>query len=473
MTLRKLYIISSTIFFLILYFVIPKGVDKIIMTLSLLNFYILFFFTLKNKTKFVFDTNFKTDTFFMIFYYLIFYLMYQGYLLGLNGLNSRWLSGFEEYANISLITSCIALNAFCYGITSKFKIHNQEKSNVILVPTSQFAYKTLAIVLALITMLLLFFYLKSGLSVLLVGRYTGSRTGDVATDGVFNLLTLFSMINLSLSLYFYYFFRKFKWYITFLLILIGIWIIILLIIGDRGHLLYFGLIFLAAYSSLFKKVTIKYLFIYMFIGLSFYKVIELSRKLDDRSFTNIVETTEEFFSSNNADGGFFSEDNSFFTTTVGFRGTFHLVPYHYDYTFGHYNMVGILGIVPFSRSLILNKNEFATTSDFLTTKLRGKYSVMGIGTNVVSDLYIEFGLIGVILFMYILGKYIYFVENEVRKRSHSVVWFVLYFVSLASISEIARYTYSSPIRTCVWAFVFIKVFTILFKKNINFKIKNI
>jgi oligosaccharide repeat unit polymerase len=469
MSLRKLYIISSTIFFLILYFVIPKGVDKTIMTLSLLNFYVLFFFTLKNKTKFVFETNFKTDTFFMIFYYMIFYLMYQGYLLGLNGLNSRWLGGFEDYTSISLITSCIALNAFCFGVTNTKK--NKHSFYVKIKPKTMKPYKILSLILIPITLVLLFFYLKNGLSLLLIGRYTGSRTGNVAVDGVFNLVTLFSIINLSLIFYFYYFFRTLTWYIIVLISLIVIWLMILLIIGDRGHLLFFALIIMSGYSSFFKKISVKYLFIYLFIGLFFYKTIELSRKLEDRSFTGIIETVEEQLYSDNSEGGMFSKDNSFFTTTVGFRGTFYLVPYHYDYSLGHYNMVGVAGVIPFTRRLILKKNEFATTSDFLTNKLRGGYSTMGIGTNVVSDLYIEFGLIGVVIFMFLLGKYSLFIENKIKGKNYSIIWFILYFVSLASISEISRYTYSSPIRNCAWTFIFLTVFSNKFNRILNYKIK--
>lgn len=464
------YYILSILFFFISLFFTPQGLDFFVIYVCLFNYYFIFLMALK-KPIFIYKyTFFKIDVFFLIFYYIIYFSMYQGYVLGLNGLNTVWLSGYEEYGNISLIVSSIGMNCFCFGINNK----NRFTSRIFVKPffLNNKPFVSLSWFLFFVNLLLIILYFRTGLSYLLAGRYLGSNVGDTNTDGLYFLITVFVLISLSFILFYLFHFKTFLFPNLLLLFISLIWFVVLLISGDRNSMLLILLLVFGAYYSFFSSISRKQIILYFFVGLFFYQIIEISRRLEDRSFSQISTViSDRLVSSESNDKSFFSDQNSFFTTTVGYRGTFYLVPKKENYFFGKFQFVGVIGIIPYFKGFVLNNNDFSTTSEFLTYYLKGRFSPMGIGTNVISDLYIDFGILGVIIFMFLLGKFSYFVENKIKISYNSILWFSLYFITLCTISEISRYTFLFPLRSCVWSILILSSFQYIFKNRLNLDIK--
>lgn len=234
---------------------------------------------------------------------------------------------------------------------------------------------------------------------------------------------------------------------------------------------------MGAFYSFFKTISRKSILVYFYIAIICYQVIEVYRDSDERTLNSLIEVVDKKYF--NTDSGldsekdFFSEENSLFTTTVGVRGTFFLIPNKDTFSLGYYQFVGVVGVIPFVKGIILSENDLATTSSYLTYYLKGKNSPMGIGTNIISDLYIDFGLPGVLIGMFFLGRYIVFIERKIRDTNYSILWFCIYFVSFATIAEMPRYNYSFPLRNCIWVLVVIYIFEYLYRKNLKFnKIKN-
>jgi oligosaccharide repeat unit polymerase len=79
-------------------------------------------------------------------------------------------------------------------------------------------------------------------------------------------------------------------------------------------------------------------------------------------------------------------------------------------TFGKSMLSVLLAPFPFMQSTIFSIfsiNPWDASSSLIITKISlGDESSLGLGTNIIADLYMSFGMIGVILFMFLLGRYI-------------------------------------------------------------------
>ena len=98
--------------------------------------------------------------------------------------------------------------------------------------------------------------------------------------------------------------------------------------------------------------------------------------------------------------------------TINTRNTYVAMEYVEDngYTYGKTMLYGIIGVVPFLSSIIgLDKNEIGS-AEVLTNYTYDNMSVtrayIGLGTNIIADIYLSFGMIGVVVLMFIVGRFI-------------------------------------------------------------------
>jgi oligosaccharide repeat unit polymerase len=79
-------------------------------------------------------------------------------------------------------------------------------------------------------------------------------------------------------------------------------------------------------------------------------------------------------------------------------------------TFGKSMLSVVLASFPFMQTIIFSIfsiNPWDASSASIITKISlGGESELGLGTNIIADLYMSFGVLGVILFMFLLGRYI-------------------------------------------------------------------
>ncbi len=125
-----------------------------------------------------------------------------------------------------------------------------------------------------------------------------------------------------------------------------------------------------------------------------------------------------------------------------------------------------MGIIPFSRSVFVSPDDpFVTSADFLTEGVLGPAATWGLGTNVISDIYVDFGLLGVILLMFIMGRWSSFVSFKVSKVNCNIRWFVIYLFTLALYSQYARYSFDFPIRNIAWTYFMFVLVAMMYKKG--------
>lgn len=445
------------IFFLVFF----TGINDAIIWFCLLVFYAFFIGSI-SKPIVVFKgikTNIKIDTFFMLFYYLIYYYPYQRYLFGLDDLSQNvFLSKtYSEYSNPAIIMATIGLVAFHMGFNKVFK----KKSEKVFRTYGKQYFKKLLVIVTFLTVLILFLYAKTGMRAMFLGVYVGSKTGDITYDAIFSLVTYFIILSAISVVYYYINFKKLNMLTVFLSSIVLIWSLALLVLGDRNTFFIIGIVVVAGYYTFIKSISRKKIILMFFAALFLYQVVEVSRRSEERSLTAIWEAMTE---SNVVKEGI--DIGSFGITTITARATFKIMEFNHDFFLGKFKIVSLASIVPYSSRLFIDKNELYTgSSNVLKEDMIGSYTSWGTGTNIITDCYMDFGLLGVVVLMYFIGWFGSYVIHKVSECPNTPKWIFIYLITLGYYAELARYGFDFPLRSIVWTIV---LFTIL-DKGLKFR----
>ncbi|MBS0367646.1 MAG: oligosaccharide repeat unit polymerase [Proteobacteria bacterium] len=436
------------LFLSVLFFAVPEGVDPVVVFGCLSVFY-FYFFECVRRPVVIWNgiaTYFKIDAMFLLFYYVLFFLPYQKYVLGLSDLvfNKYIDELFLEYSNPSLILSAIGVVAFCEGFRA-FSI--SRRCSVKKFPDDSKAYRSVVKWVALLcTLLVLVPFVIVGLPIMLVGSYSGSVAGDPLVDSLYFLVSHFVMLGIACVVFDYSRSRRIEALDLVLLAISFSWGLILLLMGDRNVFFSIAVVGAGGYFTYVKKIGRIRIILALFAALTLYQVVEVSRKAEDRSIDAIVEAFME--SDEQGDG---IEEGSFGITTATSRAAIYLVPDKFDYAFGYYKLIGLAGVIPFSRSFLVDdKAPFSTSAELLSYGVLGKDPNWSVGSNIVSDIYVDLGVPGVVVLMLLLGAWAGYVQARARESGGSLKWSSLYLVCLGLYMELPRYAFDFHVRNIVW-----------------------
>lgn len=127
------------------------------------------------------------------------------------------------------------------------------------------------------------------------------------------------------------------------------------------------------------------------------------------------------------------------------------------YTFG-LSLVGpLLSPVPFAQSLFGNVTGVPAylldSASFSTFLQFGASPPMGLGTHIVGDVYLAFGLLGVLMLFYLLGHFVVYSRTQMRRGS--VLYMVIYLVLASDAIFMCRASFFDAFRTLIWTPLFI------------------
>ena len=136
------------------------------------------------------------------------------------------------------------------------------------------------------------------------------------------------------------------------------------------------------------------------------------------------------------------------------------VPFNHDYFYGSLWVTQILSPIPFAQSIYMDIIDLEwfeiDSSGYITYLVLGKYPTWGLGTSIIADIYVNFGLIGIIFFMLILGLFIKRLSIELKNPS-DYKWFIMA-ITMGGISfYYARSNYLMSFRDIIWGFLFFKL----------------
>jgi len=366
---------------------------------------------------------------FILGYLIVFYQMALLDLLGysVSRIYHNFVWASETVVNKSIGVATLGILAFYLGALSFGKANPSQKKYD---KNNKFSTKSITLLLVLAYIFYVLFFLSagsyssgvyasqdaSGTAVYLYKVFEASLIAAI----ILKLSSITSLKNQRLS---------FKKYIfNFgkpLLVLLGWHLLFSLYVGDRGPLITYTLLTLGLYFIRWKKLNFIYLIVGLFVVSTFMTIIGDVRQAGGSSSSELVEKISK--ASNSMENNKITKR---FDMHVPGSSTIELalsvntlnyalfnVPDKYDYQYGLFQLQYIYGIVPglagrISALLYGTDTKYYSSSKFVTYLIQGNRPTYGNGTSVVADFYLDFGVIGVIVGLFLFGIFVR--KNESR-----------------------------------------------------------
>ena len=186
----------------------------------------------------------------------------------------------------------------------------------------------------------------------------------------------------------------------------------LIMIGSRGGVIYVLLSVFTIYYLFYKRISSKYIFLFLSLGLFFMTILTFTRvssvNLLTSSFVDVLDYGIDKI---------FSSDIwvIFLDWVVNTRNLYDAMNYPdiYGYLWGASYLPYIGVFIPFGGVFLCELLLGVSTSEIMTGQILSEWNGAnyGLGTNMIGDLYMNFAEYGVIGGMFILGLLISWAEN--------------------------------------------------------------
>ena len=366
-------------------------------------------------------------------------------------------SNYTKYVNYGTWLSLLGIISWFFGFSMIKKTDTQyDNSNFINLNYKSFFYFTLF----LFTM----FVLTAGQQYLTGAVYRGEAK-SASGDGIsvyFQLLFSYSIVilcavailtilkNKNLTLY-----QLTKTIDKKVLFLFIITVLLFLYVGDRGGALQPIIASLILFGTFIKPINKKQFFIIIISGAIIMTIIGITRSEKTDHNTFIDNTNKVKF--NSSYDGTLELANSARTLYKSISN----VPERHDYFYGKLWVSQLLANIPLAQSLYLNisgdKFYELDSAEYITYITRGRFSTWGEGTSLIADIYLNFGTIGIIIFMFLLGIFFKKIMNEFELKSN--LYWIIAGAILASYSfYLGRAGIFYPLRPMLWSILLIFIF---------------
>ncbi len=248
------------------------------------------------------------------------------------------------------------------------------------------------------------------------------------------------------------------------------YISVVILSGDRGPAIVLLTSFVFNYFLISrKKMKITYFLLSIFIAASLISLLG-----DVRTHSGYVDSFSEKMDIALSDD---SKGNSFLPITEELAGSVRCLNYALDYVpekhpylYGSIFFKNIISAIPFSSGLMRNflddSFKYRSSASFITWIEQGDFPNSGAGTTCIADIYIDFGLIGVVILLFIFGFIFKYVEVNLFCFKNVSLWiYCLGFILMAYAIYIPRSSFLLQFRSLVWLYFIIKIFLYLRRKN--------
>ena len=215
--------------------------------------------------------------------------------------------------------------------------------------------------------------------------------------------------------------------------------LLLMFVGNRTMASQILLPIIVLYTTFQRRVKIREFIVFLTVGIVVMWLFQNVRSNNtiDLSSQNVVLVLSDL--------------------TIPSRANFAAAEYvdNNGYTFGENMLGGVVGIIPFmASSLDLDMNKLSSaellTKDAHETLNTPESAQVGLGTTIIADIYLSFGVIGVFLLMFILGYYISTLQRNVLLLDYYSI--IIYSAFVANSVFVARASYTHPLRYIILCF---------------------
>lgn len=429
---------------IIIYLIAPRKYVWGYCFYAMLSFFIaviIYLYKKKIKNYFCFFTIFSITFFFVYYLYPVFVIIPSKQFF--------WFPYNVDVVTKATLLATVGYNFFAFGLLFRKRKNTIKQRRLIqgadnLKKTN---YRKIEYTIPLICLMVCVGLTFIKFFVLGVNRY--SNFEYAMSTGIWGYVELIkhSIIVGILTFMFYEYYKKGWKYVKLSLKektalgLIGLDMLIQIINGYRGSALANVIILLAGWLLIRDKFSSAKLTIVIAVGVVILNYIMLMRggKEGDFSF-DLVDITYDLIINN-------------YTLYVEYDyvNNFGIVPITF--------WAGVM-VVPFMKSIIssifgLEYYSFSS-ADYISYYVQHGNVGVGLGTNIIGSIYLGCGMVGVIIFMFILGYFIEWLSEDIK--GSSVYKLMLYFEMISVSVYLVRSEYFWPLKNIFFSMIVIWIF---------------
>ena len=307
--------------------------------------------------------------------------------------------------------------------------------------------------------LVIVFFTSVGKDFFSLGNYAGALNWSTSSRYLFPILNIFFILSLFSNFFvsrgstISQFFKSNLFYLS----VFFFYNLILLATGERGMPIMLGIVFLVLLSEIFVRLNFVKFISIIFVGALIMVIVGIGRKSGETNpfkggVSNFVEERQENF--------LWTDELATIFRTV-------TIPVDYvaenDIMRGKLMVGQVLSPIPFAQFVYKNlfgvPTEQMSSALFITWLYHGSlnYRVSGLGSSLIGDLFLNFGWIGVVFFMGLLG---YFIEYAYYrfKYEHDIYWSAIYLIMIGSTFTYVRGSYLAPLNDIFWSLLVLYFF---------------
>lgn len=417
--IRKLICISTLLISVVGY-MFDYNISWFYIAISVLISFLFFF----NEDDFALkDIRIRPIHLFIISYLIVFFQKPLDYLLG-------YPMPRVDMGRLDLVPQCLSLATI--GLSSLLLGYNYKKRYVALehyfFSTTTYA-GSVKVFSALVSIFIILILVVVPKSVLLGGYGTGFSSGGESINYLLSWGSVFisaffiqHTFNLkSNHLVIDSFWDYIKSVGAWQNINILAYFLIILNIGDRGPMIVILIAYYLSFIMIAKRSpSIVFMLSSLIIAAVFFSLLGYSKHYRDNNdiLERLSVTISESENKNEPKTSILEQTEELAFSYNCLAYSIENVPEHYDYKYGMYQVSYILKTIPFvSRFIKLPENSSATVTYFI----QGPYAIYGNGTSCLADFYLDLGLIGVIIGMFLWGYFLRFFECSLISNEISSV----------------------------------------------------
>lgn len=247
------------------------------------------------------------------------------------------------------------------------------------------------------------------------------------------------------------------------------YLLLVMLSGDRGPILTISLTMLAAITiGTQRRIKFATIVFAVLIGATFISILGVVRKMDTNlSFGERMSRALEDDSVNERYQSIVPATAELSTSVRTLHLALDHVPTHHNYLFGLFQIREILKVIPFASGffdpLFPEHFRYKHSAFFITWVDKGDNYTVGTGSSINADLYLSFAEVGVVLFLFLLGRLFRWVDLLVfseNGRYINIFSVVLMISIIGSSIYWSRASLLTPIQSMALTYIFV----ILYRK---------
>lgn len=269
----------------------------------------------------------------------------------------------------------------------------------------------------------------------------------------------------------YDYFRKMGYGVA---ILIFVYLVSVLLSGDRGPIIHFSLVYATGFFFLSKqKLKLGKAILFLLLASFILNLLRNVRNLGaDIPFTEKLEIALLGSDDNEEEGRSISPSTS---ELAGSLRTLHYavdyVEKGNEYTNGRFLFQQIMASVPFSSTfapLIFDdlSRKYSSAAHYFTWIEQGDFPTSGVGSSVMASFFLDFGAVAVFLGLLTFGYIMNFLDHTLYRKGMPSLWVMSFLFTYVTVAlYIARSDLFSDLKMVVWIYISLQINKLLMSRT--------